>query len=129
MRPRIGEAPPVETAITSGLRSTIEGMMKSESLRRSATLTSAPALLAAARPLDQAVVLGRDEAEAGRREILGSGLARRVAEIRRVREPEEFVAELGREHGDPRARAERQFGAPRRNDASSRPRPSGGRAC
>ena len=33
MRPRIGEAPPVETAITSGLRSTIEGMMKSESAR------------------------------------------------------------------------------------------------
>ena len=49
MRPRIGEAPPVDTAITSGLRSTIEGMMKSESFGRSATLTSVPALLAAAR--------------------------------------------------------------------------------
>ena len=49
MRPRIGEAPPVETAITSGLRSTIEGMMKSEIPGRSATLTSAPADFAIAR--------------------------------------------------------------------------------
>ena len=49
MRPRMGDAPPVETAITSGLRSTIEGMMKSQSFGRSATLTRAPAAFAAAR--------------------------------------------------------------------------------
>ena len=48
MRPRIGEAPPVEIAMTSGSRSIIAGMMKSQNCGRSATFTHAPALFAAA---------------------------------------------------------------------------------
>src|SRR5574337_2233375 len=49
MRPRIGDAPAVEIAMVSGLRSTIEGMMKSPSAGLAATLTSAPAAFAASR--------------------------------------------------------------------------------
>ena len=49
MRARTGESPPLEIATTRGLRSMIAGMMKSQRAGRSATLTSAPALLASAR--------------------------------------------------------------------------------
>ena len=60
----------------------IEGMMKSESFGRSATLMSAPALFAASRARSiRPLVLARDEAEARGREIPGRRLARRVLEI------------------------------------------------
>ena len=100
MRPRIGEAPPVEIAMTSGLRSTIEGMMKSQSRGRSATLTSAPALFAAARAsADRPLVVGRDEAERRALEVLRLRIAGLVPEVRPIEKSAEIVAQSGRERG------------------------------
>src|SRR5580700_9058701 len=87
MRPSIGEAPPVEIAMTSGLRSTIEGMMKSQSRGRSATLTSAPALF-----------LGRHEAERRALEVPLLGMAGLVPEVRCLEKSAEIVAQSGREN-------------------------------
>ena len=93
IRPKIGEAPPVEIAITSGLRSTIEGMMKSLSSGRSATLTSAPAALAIFRAASrQPLVVGRDEAERGAGKVVRPGIARLMPEIGLGPQLEKLVA-------------------------------------
>ena len=51
MRPRIGEVPAVETAITTGERSTIDGIVKSHNSAMSTTLQGIRAALASKRTL------------------------------------------------------------------------------
>ena len=96
MRPRIGEAPPVEIATTSGLRSRIEGMMKSQKRGRSATLTRAPAPFAA----DQASADKRSSSTATKQsdavfEILDFGIARLMAKVRLIEKFAKIIAERG----------------------------------
>ena len=67
---RVGEAPPVEIATTTSPRSTMAGMTKSQSPRRSATFTGTPAELR--HPLGGGVVIGMagcDESGDGTAEV------------------------------------------------------------
>ena len=116
----MGEAPPVEMAITSGLRSTIEGMMKSQSRGWSATLTSAPAAFADVRELFRnPLVLGGDEAERRTLEVLRAGIAGDVAKIGAIAKLEKILAEFGREGADAGAAAHEELGPPRGDDAAA----------
>ena len=120
MRPRIGEAPPVEIATTSGLRSRIEGMMKSQKRGRSATLTRAPAPFAA----DQASAAKRSssdryKAERAVFEILGFGVARLVLKVRLVEKLAKIVAERGSECRHASAGLDEMFRPSRRRRAAA----------
>src|SRR5208337_274553 len=65
-----------------------------------------------ARPLDQALFLCRDEAEARGLKILGCRIARRQADVRRVFQLQKFPAERARKDGLLRAGAQEKLGAP-----------------
>ena len=108
-RASTGDVPPVDTAICTGERSMIAGMMKLDSSRSSTTLHGMRAALAAA---DTRALTARSfvAATASHAPSISDGrkLARDVREVAARQRLRHLAAELRRDDGDLRARIEQQ---------------------